>query len=165
MRREIPAIVLALVIERFEAVCWELDPDELSEVVVMTAAGAVVLLGRYMQMQTGHGLPGLMGQPGIANGANRNSRWSRPCIVQVPTCFVDTIWWSKSKVGNIFFFHLFFSLIYSKLRRNATIPFSASCCRERNPGGISTDRNICFWKRFAVLWLFQHSSRQSTWPG
>ena len=60
----------------------------------MTGVGAVVLLGRYMQMQTGHGLPGrkmIVGQPEFANGANRNFRWSRPCIVQVPTCFVVTI--------------------------------------------------------------------------
>ena len=57
----------------------------------MTAVGAVGLLSRYMQMQNGLGLPGLMGQPEFANGANRNFRWSRPCIVQVPTCFVVTI--------------------------------------------------------------------------
>ena len=51
-----------------------------------------MVLCKYMQIV--HGLPGLKmraGRPGSANGANRNFRWSRPCRVQVPTCFVVTI--------------------------------------------------------------------------
>jgi len=37
------------------------------------------------------------------------------------------------------------------------MPFSASCCRDRNPEGISMDRNICFWKRLAKRWAIDEA--------
>ena len=126
----------------------------------MTAVVAVVLLGRYMQMQTGHGLPGVMmivGQPESANGANRNSRWSRPCIVQVPTCFVVTIWWSKSKLVIYSFFHRFF-FSKSTLNYQGTLqcPFQPPVAEIGNQKEYPQTGIFASESASLYLWLFQH---------